>query len=379
MQLREIEHALRAMLDESRAREEQTGWRAVRRRLRELKQSTSRIFSRSRRWDEETRRWSWRRRLKPAQVEETLEDIPEQNEAEVERSGWRLFRRNAKPGYFEQRRQELANASRAEREKEVLQQLHPDPQPRSVERELLDIIEESTPERVTLKARPSTQSTRTEPARNEIRKAEKEKAGWRPFQRAKPAAVATAKARPAPARAPMRPTVPVKAVRNPDRRSDLVIAGLGVGLGLFCALFPWYVFLNQEKFGVQALQFSGSGQGTRPARIAFSSRYETVEAPFADEDLPFGKLDPFVTASLPSDDVPRVASALADQPFPGDEATFSLVHVVNGRAMIEDETGLWVVQRGSLLPDNSRVASIELRGKKWVLVTSADKIVELSQ
>ena len=57
---------------------------------------------------------------------------------------------------------------------------------------------------------------------------------------------------------------------------------------------------------------------------------------------------------------------------------FRLVHVANGRAMIEDDAGLWVVQAGSMLPDSSRVAGIEQRDGKWVLVTSTDRVVALT-
>ena len=46
--------------------------------------------------------------------------------------------------------------------------------------------------------------------------------------------------------------------------------------------------------------------------------------------------------------------------------------------MIEDSDGLWVVQRGSQLPDASRVAAIEQRKGRWVLVTSNDTVVELA-
>jgi hypothetical protein len=69
----------------------------------------------------------------------------------------------------------------------------------------------------------------------------------------------------------------------------------------------------------------------------------------------------------------------ADQPFPAAASEFKMVHVANGRAMIEDDTGLWVVQRGSVLPDSSRVASIEQRGGKWVIVTSTDKVIQLTK
>jgi hypothetical protein len=47
--------------------------------------------------------------------------------------------------------------------------------------------------------------------------------------------------------------------------------------------------------------------------------------------------------------------------------------------MIQDDTGLWIVQRGSVLPDSSRVSAIEQRGGKWVLVTSTGQVVELSK
>ncbi|RWD95075.1 MAG: hypothetical protein EOS61_33005, partial [Mesorhizobium sp.] len=67
-----------------------------------------------------------------------------------------------------------------------------------------------------------------------------------------------------------------------------------------------------------------------------------------------------------------------EQPFPA-ASEFKMVHIANGRAMIEDDTGLWIVQRGSVLPDTSRVASIEQRGGKWVIVTDADKVIELSR
>ena len=57
---------------------------------------------------------------------------------------------------------------------------------------------------------------------------------------------------------PPKPQFP-KLNRKADRRSDFVIAALGVTLGLICALFPWYIFFNQEQFGVRAIKFGGTG------------------------------------------------------------------------------------------------------------------------
>ncbi|RUM97551.1 hypothetical protein EET67_12940 [Pseudaminobacter arsenicus] len=161
-----------------------------------------------------------------------------------------------------------------------------------------------------------------------------------------------------------------------DRRGDLVIAGLGVALGLGCALFPWFIFLNQEKFGIRALEFSGGGRAGRTAGLSLEHRADRSASEAAGEDLTIGALDPFPTGTLPDR---RAFTPLADQPFPADPIEFRLVHIANGRAMIADDSGLWVVQRGSSLPDNSRVASIEQRGGKWVLVTSTDRVLELTQ
>ena len=99
------------------------------------------------------------------------------------------------------------------------------------------------------------------------------------------------------------------------------------------------------------------------------------------EDVPIMQLDLFSTGALPDDEVGdsgKRAPGLDQQPFPGDVPQFRLVHVANGRAMIEDDAGLWVVQAGSMLPDSSRVAGIEKRDGKWVLVTSTDRVVELT-
>jgi RPA family protein len=62
-----------------------------------------------------------------------------------------------------------------------------------------------------------------------------------------------------------------------------------------------------------------------------------------------------------------------DQPFPASSG-FKLLHVANGRALIEDTTGMYVVRVGSVLPDESRLATIEQRDGKWVIVTSKGDI-----
>jgi hypothetical protein len=166
--------------------------------------------------------------------------------------------------------------------------------------------------------------------------------------------------------------------RSGTGRSDVLIATFGIGLGLVCALFPWYIFFNQEQFGIRALKFEGNGQTEGP--IELSAQSDRVGAPSESVEIPPTGLDLFATGTLPKrpDDDGTPTPGLDDQPFPATAEEFRLVYAANGRAMIEDDTGLFVVQPGSRLPDNSRVAAIEQRDGRWVLVTTADQTIELA-
>ncbi len=161
-----------------------------------------------------------------------------------------------------------------------------------------------------------------------------------------------------------------------EKAGALVVGAMGLALGLVCALFPWYIFFNQEKFGIQALTFEG-GQSGRPSANALQP--QMVMQPFATGDVPQIDLDFLPTATLTDDPEARRAVPVAEQPFPADRIEYRLVHVANGRAMIEDEAGLWVVQPGSRLPDSSVVSRIERRGTEWVLVTSTARELSLAQ
>ena len=165
------------------------------------------------------------------------------------------------------------------------------------------------------------------------------------------------------------------------RRSDLTIAALGITLALICALFPWYIFFNQDQFGVRAMKFQGGGTASSGPTASGPLR-ERIGAPMNVEDLPLPELDLFATGTVRNNsdgDDASTPPGLDEQPFPGEIPQFRLVHVVNGRAMIEDDAGLWIVQQGSQLPDSSTVTAIERRSGKWVLVTSDDRVVEMAR
>jgi hypothetical protein len=171
-----------------------------------------------------------------------------------------------------------------------------------------------------------------------------------------------------------------QAAREGRRSSDLTIAALGITLALICALFPWYIFFNQEKFGIRAMKFEGSGAGAS-GPVAIGPQPQRVGAPMDIKDIPIDQLDLFATGTLPNkkdDGLGLAPPGIDQQPFPAEVPQFHLVHVANGRAMIEDDAGLWIVQAGSVLPDSSVVTGIEQRDGKWVLVTSGDRVYTLA-
>ncbi|MCY1236621.1 hypothetical protein D9M72_492860 [compost metagenome] len=52
------------------------------------------------------------------------------------------------------------------------------------------------------------------------------------------------------------------------------------------------------------------------------------------------------------------------------------MHVANGRALIEDASGMYIVRIGSVLPDNTRLATLEQRDGHWVMITSSGEVYQ---
>ena len=86
-------------------------------------------------------------------------------------------------------------------------------------------------------------------------------------------------------------------------------------------------------------------------------------------------LDNLTTATVGNEGKKKHRDIPEAQPFPG-RSDFKLLHVANGRALIEDQGGMYMVKVGSILPDESRVATLEQRSGKWVIVTSNGKIYQ---
>jgi len=170
--------------------------------------------------------------------------------------------------------------------------------------------------------------------------------------------------------------MPVKPARTKKKfTSDAGLKLTGLLLAGVSAFFPWYVFLNPDKFGIHSVD----GDRTRdlsawPARNVFSVSPMAMTSNKESENKLQIDPDKLTTATTAPEGQTDLKGADAEnQPFPG-KSNFHLLHVSNGRALIEDSAGMYVVRVGSILPDNSRLASLEQRNGKWVIITSAGEI-----
>ncbi|KAA0699503.1 flagellar protein [Neorhizobium sp. P12A] len=170
------------------------------------------------------------------------------------------------------------------------------------------------------------------------------------------------------------PVAPLKGAARKSALSDKLLKGTGLVLAALSAFFPWYVFFNPDKFGIHATQ----DDRTRilpdwPARNVFS--VSPLAMVNKNDTTPQTTLPDQINTATITDigkDDPK-GQPPEDQPFPG-KSSFHLLHVANGRALIQDGSGMYLVRVGSILPDNSRLATIEQRNGKWVIVTSKGEI-----
>lgn len=154
--------------------------------------------------------------------------------------------------------------------------------------------------------------------------------------------------------------------------TDRIVGWSGAVIALVAAFFPWYVFVNEDKFGLEALRQIVSGDAAPPSRTSSldNASNRAVERPRVAA-LPRSE-DNLVTGTVPA--VEEDASSaenvpMPEQPFPSAPRDFRLLKVIKDQAMIEDATGIYVVHKGDVLPDRTKVAGLEKRSGKWFLVT----------
>ena len=172
---------------------------------------------------------------------------------------------------------------------------------------------------------------------------------------------------------------PVQPIAKPGRGSfwtDRVLIATGVTLAAAAAFFPWYVFFNESKFGIKvaAIDHTRDLPHTGPRNVFSVSPMAMVNKNKNPNPQPL-PLDQLTTATVSSIGKEKPADApIEDQPFPG-QTGFRLLHVANGRAMIEDASGMYMVRVGSILPDQSKLAALEQRNGQWVIVTSKGDVL----
>ncbi|MBW6420713.1 flagellar protein [Rhizobium sp. XQZ8] len=163
-----------------------------------------------------------------------------------------------------------------------------------------------------------------------------------------------------------------------SRLGDKVLMATGVALAAASAFFPWYVFLNADKFGVRTEDFGR----TRDLPPGIGRPVVTV-SPLAmtdsskDDWVKMDPMDGLTTATTTSalGETKQNGNIREEQPFPG-KSNFRLLHVANGRALIEDSSGMYMVRVGSILPDNSKLATLEQRSGRWVIITSSGAVYQ---
>lgn len=159
---------------------------------------------------------------------------------------------------------------------------------------------------------------------------------------------------------------------------DKFLAAIGLTMAAFATFFPWYAFVHQGEFSMPRLwQGTTRDLPERPGRDVLSVSPQAMKDMDSDTAA---AVDRLTTATVPglgdaADRGQAEAEAGMDQPFPGPSG-FTLRHVVNGRALIEDASGMYIVRVGSILPDNSRLATFQERGGRWVMITSKGEIYE---
>lgn len=153
--------------------------------------------------------------------------------------------------------------------------------------------------------------------------------------------------------------------------TDRIIGWSGAALALMAAFFPWYVFVNEDKFSLDALRAMVSGDPAQPSRRATLDR-TTAGIPDrkVNAALPPAE-DQIITGTVPAEEEahPDGEDTQQAQPLPAAPREFRLLKVINDQAMIEDVTGIYVVRPGDVLPDSAKVTKLEERGGKWVMET----------
>lgn len=165
-----------------------------------------------------------------------------------------------------------------------------------------------------------------------------------------------------------------------QRKTDGYLKAAAVTLAAGCAILPFAVYMQRADFSDSART---PGQITDPLNRTQQKNHKRFPSfkPVEEAALE-AEIDPSTTATIMSNGkgLPGVGFAerhdLENQLFP--EPVFRLRDVAGGLAMIEDNSGYWFVESGSLLPDGSALESINQTDGRWRITTSTGNQIDQS-
>ncbi|WP_100003769.1 hypothetical protein [Phyllobacterium zundukense] len=180
--------------------------------------------------------------------------------------------------------------------------------------------------------------------------------------------------------APGKSSVAVAAVvsRPRDKRFDGYLKGAGLFLATICAVLPFVMYYDILEARPRP---PASGKEVRDPLDRTNQK--VVRATHGNQGSSLHQrrgedLDLMTTATTSEQTADRLAriEEASKQPFPG-KPVFLVREIVGGLVMIEDETGYWFVEKGSTLPDGSKLVAIE-RGNdqgSWQIKTSDGDVI----
>lgn len=171
--------------------------------------------------------------------------------------------------------------------------------------------------------------------------------------------------------------------KKPQSQVDRYLKVSAITLAVVCAMLPVITYLQRVDLGPDKKadrKITDPLDRTDQKTVRHFPSFRPTE-----EVAPNEALDNTVTGSVMSNGkgLPGADTVLGDeggnggQPLP--KPVFALREVVGGMAMIEDTSGYWFVEKGSLLPDGSHLVSIR-RGQgsgTWQLTTSAGDVIDM--
>lgn len=173
--------------------------------------------------------------------------------------------------------------------------------------------------------------------------------------------------------------------KKPQSKIDYYLKVAALTLGVGCAMLPFITYLQRVDLSPGQKADSKIVDPLDRTDQKTVRRFPSFRP--NEEVAPNEGIDNMMTGSIMSNGkgLPGTSNGQGGdggsegKPLP--KPVFALRDVVGGMAMIEDTTGYWFVEKGSLLPDGSHLVSIR-RGPgsgNWQLTTSGGDVIDLKK